>query len=333
VERIIIFTDYSTLLVPSLLVDATVKAAAEMKHFQIAGICVRNYQKYNHLLYRHFRAVLKTSIKSYFDDTRQQKFSRPLPINIDKLARQHGFKVLIPPNENINHTGFIQQIRTELEPTVALSFYCLQRFSSELLQKFEYAVNYHNGILPEYRGLRATCWSIYHQDSTTGYTFHRINKKIDQGNILIKRMVPLQTDSRVPDIEYKKAVCATDDIPDLLEIIKRREIGQVQTGLSNYFSRDDAKKNTFINIPSNYSHAELANRLRAFGILQINIKGFRYPVTKLETMSVPPKNSNALYFYTSDGKIMRPSRFRFLPFFMYRILKTILIDNPSASCY
>ena len=204
IERIIIFTDFSTLLVPTILINATVKAVTGMKHFQIAGICVRNYQKYHHLMYRHSRTILKTKIKTFFDKTQHQKFSCPLPINIDRLAWQHRFKVLIPPDNNINHPEFIQQVKTQIQPTVALSFFCLQKFSLELLQTFEYAVNYHNGILPKYRGLRATCWSVYHQDSTTGYTYHRINEKINQGNTLIKGMLPVQADTRVPDLEYKK---------------------------------------------------------------------------------------------------------------------------------
>ena len=321
-ERIIIFTDFSTLLVPSLLVDATLYAAAEIKCCRIEGICVRNYQKYHHLLYRHFRALMKTRVKTLFNGNQHLKFKRPLPININKLARQHHFKILIPPANNINDTGFIRQIKTELEPTVALSFYCLQKFSPKLLRIFDYAVNYHNGTLPDYRGLMATCWSVYHQDSATGFTFHHINKKMDEGNTLIQDMVPVKCDSGIPDLEFEKAVQASRNIPGLLESIMKREPGQVQTGPGNYFSKKDLEKITFIDNPSKYSHAELMNRMRAFGMLQINIKGFRYPVTKLEILSVPPKNSKALCFYTSDGKIMRPSRFRFLPFFMYRILKS-----------
>ncbi len=113
-DRIIIFTDFSTLLVPTLLINATLKAVTGMSNFQIAGICVRNYEKHHHLMYRHSRTVLKTKVKTFFDKTQHQKFSHALPINIDRLARQHHFKVLIPPENNINHTEFIRQVRTEL---------------------------------------------------------------------------------------------------------------------------------------------------------------------------------------------------------------------------
>jgi len=319
-DRIIIFTDFSTLLVPTILTQATLKAVTGIESIQIAGICVRNFKKYHHLIYRHSREFLKTRIKTFFDKTQHQKFSRPLPINLEKLARQHGFKILIPPDENINHSKFIRQLRTEFEPTVALSFYCLQKFSPDLLKTFKYSVNYHNGLLPTYRGLMATCWSVYHQDSATGYTFHRLNKKIDKGNTLLQGTVPIKTDSGIPDLEFKKAVQASKNILGLMEIIMKREPGQVQAGSGNYFSKNDSKKITIIDKPSNYSHDELINRLRAFGTLLMNIEGVWYDVTRLEELHTPP-NSSEIYFQTSDVRIMRPSRFRFLPFFMYKILK------------
>lgn len=320
-DRIIIFTDFSTLLVPTLLINATLKAATGMSNFQIAGICVRNFEKYHHLMYRHSRTILKTKVKTFFDTTQHQKFSRPLPINIDKLARQHRFKLLIPPKNNINDAGFIRQMKTKLKPTVALSFYCLQKFSPALLKTFKYAVNYHNGLLPTYRGLMATCWSVYHQDSATGYTFHRLNEKIDDGNTLIKGRVPVTADSSVSDLEHEKAVLAAKDIPGLLKIIIKREPGQVQAGSGNYYSKKDSEKIILIDNPSKYSQAELISRLRAFGALRMNIKGVWYDITKLERLPAPPNNTRTIYFQTSDGMIMRPVRFRFLPFSMYRILK------------
>lgn len=320
-DRVIIFTDFSTLLVPTILTEATLKAVAGIKNIQITGICVRNFENYHHLIYRHSRAVLKTKIKIFFDKIQHQKFAHPLPINIDKLARQHSFKVLMPPDNNINHSEFIYQIKTELEPTVALSFYCLQKFSPELLQTFEYAVNYHNGILPGYRGLMATCWSVYHQDSASGYTFHRLNEKFDEGNTLLQGTVPVKTDSGIPDLEFKKAVQASKNIPGLLEIIMKREPGQVQAGSGNYFSKKDSRTITIIDAPSQYSHDELTNRLRAFGTLLMNINGTWYDITKLEKLPVSSKVNDPLCFRTSDGIDMRPARFCFLPFFIYKALK------------
>jgi methionyl-tRNA formyltransferase len=207
----------------------------------------------------------------------------------------------------------------------------LQKFSPKLLQIFDYAVNYHNGTLPDYRGLMATCWSVYHQDSATGFTFHRINEKMDEGNTLVQAMVPVKCDSGIPDLEFEKAVQASRSIPGLLKIIMKREPGQVQTGHGNYFSKKDSEKITFIDNPSKYSHAELVNRLRAFDALLMNIKGAWYDVTRLDILPAPPKSGKAIYFKTSDGIIMSPSRFWFLPFSMYRILKKTGWPMPSRT--
>ncbi len=149
--------------------------------------------------------------------------------------------------------------------------------------------------------------------------------------MLIKGQVPVKADSSVSDLEHAKAVQAAKDIPCLLKIIMKREPGQVQAGSGNYFLKKDSKKITIIDNPSKYSHAELINRLRAFGVLLMNIKGVWYDVTKLKKVPAPQNNSKTIYFQTSDGMIMCPSRFWFLPFFMYRIFKKTGWSMPSGT--
>ena len=45
-------------------------------------------------------------------------------------------------------------------------------------------INYHGELLPEYPGAQSIIWPIYFGRSETGFTIHRISKKIDCGNIL-----------------------------------------------------------------------------------------------------------------------------------------------------
>jgi len=63
----------------------------------------------------------------------------------------------------------------------------------------------------------------------------------------------------------------------------------------------------------------------------MNIKGVWHDITKLEKLPAPPNISRAIFFQTSDGITLRPSRFWFLPFFMYRIFKKTGWPMPSGS--
>jgi methionyl-tRNA formyltransferase len=320
-EKLIIFTDFSTLLVPSLLIEATLKALSDMDDIEISGICIRNNQKYYRLLFRSSKALIKTKIKYCFDKNQSRKVARLLPINIEKLARRFRFKIITLKDQNINHFELIKKLKNEIKPTLALSFYCLQKFSPTLLECFDYAVNYHNGLLPRYRGLMATCWSVYHQEEATSYSFHLMNEKIDQGNILIDGLVPIRQGARIDELEYEKVIKAVEDIPHLLKLIIRREPGRPQSPEGNYYSKKDFQRIRSIHDPTKHSSDELLKRLHAFGPLILNINGTWYDVTKLEKTSKYAKKPGKLQFKTCDGVLMKPTRFCHVTFLIYQILK------------
>ena len=49
-----------------------------------------------------------------------------------------------------------------------------QIFRAPLLDACRRPINYHDGLLPNYRGVAATGWSIYRGESQSGFTFHRM---------------------------------------------------------------------------------------------------------------------------------------------------------------
>jgi methionyl-tRNA formyltransferase len=320
-EKLIIFTDFSTLLIPSLLTEATLKSLSKIDNIEISAICIRNYQDYHKLLYRNAKAMIKTKIKYCFDDTQTRKTIHFLPINIEMAARRFNFKVIAFEDQNINQLEVIKLLKNEIKPSLALSFYCIQKFSPELLDCFDYSVNYHNGLLPKYRGLMATCWSIYHQEAETGFSFHRMNEKIDQGNVLIDGVIPIRPEARIDELEYEKAVKAAEDIPRLLKLMMRREPGRPQSVDGNYYTKKDYHRIIKINDTTKHSSDELLRRLHAFSSLLIHIKGSWYDVTKLEKTLQCSKKWGKFNFKTYDGIVMKPTRFRHMTFFIYQILK------------
>ena len=57
---------------------------------------------------------------------------------------------------------------------------------------FKYGmVNIHHELLPEYPGAQSIIWPIYFNRRNTGYSIHKINAKIDKGDILVREEYPI----------------------------------------------------------------------------------------------------------------------------------------------
>ena len=53
------------------------------------------------------------------------------------------------------------------------------------------ALNYHNALLPNYRGVNSTSWAILNKEKYHGYTWHLINKSIDAGDIVFQEKIKI----------------------------------------------------------------------------------------------------------------------------------------------
>jgi len=322
-NRLIIFTDFASLSIPMILTKAILQAVCKRSDVEIAGLCIINPQKYRDLLLRYAQTVIKKKIISFFDHSKKSLSKPSVPINSEKLARHYHFPIIVPPDHNINHSDFISALKTIIKPTLAISYFYPQKFSPSLLEALGPTVNYHNGLLPKYRGLKATSWSVYQREKETGYTFHYMNENFDEGNILLQGAIPIKPDAIPVDLEHAKTFKAANDIPRLLEMIISREKGTAQTGESGYFSEKIFLAITKIDDPSAHSSVELIRRLRAFGRLLMHIQGRWHRVTKLVAMPGTHNVQGTFSFRTRDDIIMQAIRFHYLPLTLYQILKWI----------
>lgn len=68
-------------------------------------------------------------------------------------------------------------------------------------------LNSHPGLLPEVRGSASVAWSIYH-DVPIGSTCHFIDPDIDTGDIVLKRVIPVQRGDTYELLCWKTLVMA-----------------------------------------------------------------------------------------------------------------------------
>lgn len=50
-----------------------------------------------------------------------------------------------------------------------------------------YVINLHRSLLPQYAGLDAIFWALYHGENEIGATVHVVTEKIDEGAIIVQR--------------------------------------------------------------------------------------------------------------------------------------------------
>jgi len=116
-------------------------------------------------------------------------------------------------------------------------------------------LNYHNGLLPKYRGSACIFWQLYYKDSI-GYTIHEIDRGIDSGSIILKKEISYKKkDNLAKTIIYLKRKMSKDCAKEIVRIIsKLKKNGKIES-----YSQDE-KSVSFFRLPSLEQKKELEKR-------------------------------------------------------------------------
>lgn len=231
------------------------------------------------------------------------------PLDARRLAVRHGIPVRPLPAGDPNHPDVIRYLAHDLKADLAMNVYCRRVFRRELLDGFDMTVNYHNGSLPGFRGLRASNWSIYLERPGSGYAFHRMDAGLDTGSVLLSGEVPVKAGDVAADLEARKAVEASRRLPDLLAAMARREAGRPQAGIACSHDRQAWQLATQVADPSSLSHEEWRHRLGAFPRISTWLEGDWWPVTGI----APGRKECGLSFRSVDGQWLTVTGLDFWP--------------------
>jgi hypothetical protein len=118
--------------------------------------------------------------------------------------------------ENINDAAAHERLRA-LAPDVILdhgtSIVC-----DELLATGKVALNLHWGLSPYYRGVRCTEWALLNWDPyNIGVTIHRLDRRIDGGDIAAQARVDVRPDDDVEAINHRLTTAGTALVLELLD--------------------------------------------------------------------------------------------------------------------
>jgi natural product biosynthesis luciferase-like monooxygenase protein len=64
-------------------------------------------------------------------------------------------------------------------------------------------INFHDGPLPEYRGLHVTAWALLNREAAHGITWHEARPKVDAGDVLEEERFPIAADDTALTLNAK----------------------------------------------------------------------------------------------------------------------------------
>ena len=118
---------------------------------------------------------------------------------------------------------------SSLNVDLAISLGC-SYISSHVFNIPKYGmVNIHHELLPEYQNAQSIIWQLYNNSKITGYTIHKITKKIDDGPILYRKERDiLFKDTLGKTVSFNYANSILDSSNGLVKVIEFLEKGEFE---------------------------------------------------------------------------------------------------------
>ncbi len=93
--------------------------------------------------------------------------------------------------DSINSSNFINFLNSKNFNLIVL-LNCVEVIKQETLEKINIdIINFHPGLLPKYKGLFPNFYSLVNNEKNIGLTLHKVNNKIDGGQIIKKYLIPI----------------------------------------------------------------------------------------------------------------------------------------------
>ena len=168
------------------------------------------------------------------------------PYSAVDVARRYNIPIYRPPK--INATEFVTTLRDKIRPDLLISIAASQILAKDVLEVPPLGcINLHSAPLPRYQGMMPNFWTMFHNEPEAAVTVHYMVEKLDAGDIIVQRPVPIYPTDSLHDLMVRSKLVG---VRALLEAAEQIEQGTVQrqpmnTSLSTYFSfprRVDAQR-------------------------------------------------------------------------------------------
>ena len=140
--------------------------------------------------------------------------------------------------------------------------------SETVLAQINYqAFNLHLAKLPDYRGLHSASHAILNGDTIFGVTVHKIDRKIDSGEIICERFFEIAKDITVGELYYQSEIHGVNLFKEFCEKLALNDThGKPQIGTSTYYDEKSLRirLNSEVNQNSAARSSDFTYRLNKF---------------------------------------------------------------------
>jgi len=99
-------------------------------------------------------------------------------------------------------------------------------------------INIHHSKLPHYRGMMPNFWQMYHSEKNSGITVHKINSKIDEGEIILQQEITIDAGESLDSLIKRSKRRGAHSVIEALGMIREGKVvylpNHIEKGL--YFS-------------------------------------------------------------------------------------------------
>lgn len=144
---------------------------------------------------------------------------KPTPCGVRRCAEGIGIPVLTP--SNVNDPECVARLAA-LKPDVIVVAAFGQMLKKSLLEMAPHGcINVHASLLPKYRGAAPAQWAIVHGERVTGVTLMRMNERMDAGEILLQKEVPIYEEDTGQTLLTRLGVAGATLLKEGLEAMRK----------------------------------------------------------------------------------------------------------------
>lgn len=152
-------------------------------------------------------------------DKKKGRTLKLLPSPIKVVAARHSIGVYQPVNTSLPASvEYLKNLGADL--FVVISFGQILAKSVLAIPKI-FSVNVHGSLLPKYRGASPTNRAIINGDSITGVTVIKMNEKLDEGDIILKKEIAIDAGDTNITINEKLSDIGSSALMEVISMIEK----------------------------------------------------------------------------------------------------------------
>jgi methionyl-tRNA formyltransferase len=177
------------------------------------------------------------------------------------LATAHNVPVFQPAK--LREPGVLEQLQAWQPDLIVVAAYGKILPSAILTLPPHGCINVHASLLPQYRGAAPIQWAIARGESETGVTIMRISERMDTGDILLQKAIPITDTDTGGTLHDKLSQLGAEALREALRLLKQGQLvarpqNEAEATYAPLIKKEDGR------IDWNQDAVTIARRIRAF---------------------------------------------------------------------